>query len=188
MQPTIWAIIIVAAIVVIVLAVLAWSMIRKRRSLELRERFGPEYDRAVRDRGDQGRAEAELEARQERVEHLQLRQLSAPERDRFTDAWRMLEEKFIDAPIGAVSGAEGLVSDMMRELGYPAGEFDQRAADLSVKNPEMATHYRSAHAIAAANERGDASTEDLRQAMIHYRVLFDELLTIPSQEPEPARS
>jgi hypothetical protein len=161
---------------VLVLAVAVWIFMRKRRTDELRGRYGPEYDRVVRERGDRRRAEAILEQREKRVEQLAIRPLPADERARFAEAWRSDQARFVDDPSRAVAEADRLVADLMMARGYPVGDFEQRAADISVDHPKVVENYRIAHDIALRERRGEASTEDLRNAMVHYRALFDDLL------------
>jgi hypothetical protein len=176
----------VIVLVLIVLAVavgaVAWMAMQKRRTEDLRTRFGPEYDHAVQELGDQHQAEAELQARQKRVERLNIQPLEAAERDRFIAAWRATQAQFVDEPTAAVTEADRLVAEVMRARGYPVGDFEQRAADISVDHPGMLEHYRAAHAIALANDRGETNTEDLRQAMVHYRALFEDLLETRERE------
>jgi hypothetical protein len=167
------AIIVVALIVVIAIA---YFYSRKRRSLRLRERFGPEYERVVRQEGDPRKAEGVLEFRQKRREKFKIRPLSAADRSSFTVRWNEVQARFVDDPRGAVTVADSLVTDVMQTRGYPIGEFDQRAADLSVDYPVIVDNYRAGHDIALRHGAGKASTEDLRQAMVHYRALFQELL------------
>ena len=157
-------------------AAAAWFFLQKRRSKQLREGFGPEYDHAVREHGDRRRAESDLQERQKRVERLHIRDLSPEERARFADAWRSTQARFVDDPPATIAEADRLVGEVMETRGYPVGDFEQRSADISVDHPHVVTNYRAAHAIAGAQERGEASTEDLRQAMVHYRALFEELL------------
>ena len=170
-------IVIVIAVIaaIIVAAIIVWSL-RKRRSAQLRERFGPEYDRVVRQEGDPRKAEGVLEFRQKRREKFKVRPLSATDRTSFGTRWNEVQARFVDDPRGAVTVADSLVTDVMQARGYPIGEFEQRAADLSVDYPTIVDNYRSAHAIAARHSAGKASTEDLRQAMVYYRTLFEELL------------
>src|SRR5436190_2788676 len=165
-----WMLIIVAAIAV---AAGVWFAMAKRRRLRLRQRFGQEYDQAVRETGSQRRAEATLEARTRRVERLQIRPLSDADAARFEEAWRQLQNRFVDEPAAAVTEADRLVGEVMNARGYPLGDFDQRAADISVDHPRVVTNYRAARDIAQRHARGEASTEDLRQAVIHYRGLFE---------------
>lgn len=170
------------AIAVVVVAGVAWYMTRRRRSDVLRERFGPEYERTVQATGDVKRAEASLEARARRVEALHIRPLAAGEAERFGSSWRGLQERFVDDPKGAVTEADRLVGEVMHARGYPLGEFDQRVEDISVDHPNVVMNYRAARQIANAHARGEASTEDLRQAMVHYRALFSDLLETDDRE------
>jgi hypothetical protein len=169
--------------VVVVLALLAVS--RRRRSEELREHFGPEYERAVDQYGDKQKAEAELAAREKRVRSLDIRPLAPDERDRFAAAWQRAQARFVDEPSKAIADADRLVKEVMQARGYPVGDFEQRAADISVDHPDVVTNYRAAREIADRNDGGKATTEDLRQAMVHYRSLFEELLE--TAEPETTR-
>jgi hypothetical protein len=172
-QSTMIAIVVIA---VVVLAAVGWLVWQRQRSEALRAKYGPEYDRAVNQMGDKRRAESELLKRQERVEHLDIRPLSASQRTDYMNRWRAVQAKFVDDPKGAVTDADGLVEDAMRARGYPIADFDQRAADLSVHHPRVVENYRAARDIALRHRRGDASTEDLRQAMVFYRALFQDLL------------
>ena len=144
--------------------------------MKLKERFGPEYDRVLQKEGDPRKAEGVLEFRQKRREKFHIRPLSASDKASFDIRWREVQARFVDDPPGAVTIAESLVTDVMQARGYPIGEFEQRAADLSVDYPVIVDNYRAAHAIAVRHGAGQASTEDLRQAMVHYRALFQELL------------
>lgn len=174
MDPKIvWTMIVVAAIVG---AGVVWFVMGRRRHARLRQRFGPEYERAVHEVGNVRRAEATLEARAKRVERLQIRPLNAADGARFADAWRHIQTRFVDEPQAAVTEADRLVGEVMTTRGYPLGDFEQRAADISVDHPHVVAHYRDARAIAARHARGEASTEDLRQAFVHYRALFEDLL------------
>jgi hypothetical protein len=168
--------IILAVVAVVVLAAVGWLVWQRRRSEALREQYGPEYDRALRQMGDKGRAESELMKRQERVEQLDIRPLSASQRSDYENRWRAIQSKFVDDPRGAVSAADGLVEEVMKARGYPIANFDQRAADLSVHHPRVVENYRAARDIALRHRRGEATTEDLRQAMVYYRALFQDLL------------
>lgn len=173
MTPLNWALVIVA-IVAIVFAIL---VVTRTRTKKLRSRFGPEYDRVVTEQGSTLKAERELSHREKRVSNLNIRRLSDQESDRFAQEWRSSQEKFVDDPRGAVADADRLVHRTMKARGYPiAGEFEARAADLSVDHPLVLEHYRAAHEIAVRDERSGASTEDLRLAMKHYRALFEDLL------------
>lgn len=172
-------VIILAVIVVIVAAIGFW--LQRRRSDRLRQHFGPEYDRAVADDGGRRRAEAKLEERAERVKKYHLRPLTAEDKARFTGEWERVQAHFVDAPAGAVAEADQLLGDIMATCGYPMGDFEQRAADISVEHPVVTQNYRAAHDIAVRQAKGQASTEDLRRAMIHYRALFDDLVSEPKQ-------
>jgi len=173
--------IVLAVVAILVVIVAVWFML-KWRTEELRKRFGPEYDRVITERGDTRQAESELAARQKRVERLDIHPLDPAERDRFVNAWRATQSHFVDAPAEAIKDADRLVSQVMRARGYPVGDFEQRAADISVDHPIVVENYRAARAIAVANERGQAGTEELRQAIVHYRVLFEDLLETRERE------
>jgi hypothetical protein len=160
-----------------VVAAIGFISSRKRRSRKLREHFGPEYERVLKQEGDQRRAEGVLEFREKRREKFKIRPISASDRQSFSVRWREVQARFVDDPRGAVTVADSLVTDAMQARGYPIGEFDQRAADLSVDYPSIVDNYRAGHEIAMRHSQGKASTEDLRQAMMHYRVLGEELLT-----------
>jgi predicted nucleic acid-binding protein len=180
MQPEIIALIVLVAIV---LASVVIVLAARRRSERLRERFGPEYDRAVAD--GRGRGEAELAARERRVAELEIHPLDPERRDEYARGWRDAQAQFVDSPGEAVQEADRLVAEVMRERGYPVGDFDQREADLSVHHGEELEHFRAAHGITLAYRQGHAGTEDLRQAMVHYRALFERLLdTAPADEPD----
>jgi hypothetical protein len=169
---------IIILVVALLLAVGAtvWMYQQKRRTEELQGRFGPEYERAVEEHSDRGSAEQALKERQERMEHLNIRALSSDERNQFSESWRAIQAKFVDEPGGATKEADQLVRDVMQTRGYPVGDFEQRAADISVDHPGVVENYRAAHKIALRNEEGQAETEELRQALVHYRALFEELL------------
>jgi len=168
--------IVLIVIAVIAVAVLAWYLMRERRTKELRSHFGPEYEYATREFGDRAKAEDALAARQKRMEKLNVHPLSNEERDRFSDQWHQLQARFVDDPSGSTEQADRLVCDVMKARGYPMSEFEHRAEDLSVDHPHVVRNYRAAHQIAMRREQGQASTEDLRQGLVYYRDLFDELL------------
>ncbi len=169
--------VILAAVVVIVALVAVTIGNRRRRSEQLREHFGPVYGQTVDEfGGDKKRAEEELAARTKRVESFDIHPLNPKERDRFQEEWRKTQAEFVDAPDRAITDADRLIKQVMQAEGYPVGDFEQRAADLSVDYPTVVTNYRAAHELALKNEKGKATTEDLRQAMVHYRALFDNLL------------
>lgn len=175
-------------VLLIVIGAVAWIVMQRRRSEELRERFGPEYQRTVDELGDPRRAETELAAREKRVEKFDIQPLTAQEHQRFTQAWGSTQSHFVDEPTAAIKQADRLVTDLMRTRGYPIADFDQRAADISVDHPNVVENYRAARLIAIANEREAASTEQLRQAMVHYRALFEDLLeTSTPMEKEVGR-
>jgi hypothetical protein len=178
----VFAAVIAAAVLLVVLAVAVAA--RRRRSRALADRFGPEYDRTVEAAGKRSKAEAELAARAKHVEQLQIRGLTTAERDRYSQLWRVAQERFVDSPPLAVAEADQLVAEVMRVRGYPTTDFEQRAADISVVHPHLVTNYRAAHAIALSSAGNRATTEDLRQAMVHYRALFEELLGTAVKEPE----
>ncbi|HLV87981.1 MAG TPA: hypothetical protein VKV39_13440 [Candidatus Sulfotelmatobacter sp.] len=177
------ALIVLLVVVVIGVAVIAWLAVRKQRSQKLRERFGPEYDRVLQKEGDARKAEGVLEFREKRREKFKIRPLSESDKSSFTVRWNEVQSQFVDDPRGAVTVADSLVTQVMQARGYPIGEFEQRAADLSVDHPVVVENYRAAHGIALRHSSGQASTEDLRQAMVHYRTLFQELL----EERHPVR-
>ena len=166
------------AIIVIVLIVLAlaWFLTRRQRTARLRKQFGPEYERAVSESGSRQAAEAELEDRRTRREKLEIVALEPAARDRYLEQWRLVQAQFVDSPTEATRAADRLINEVMRDRGYPVEDFEQRAADISVDHPQVVDDYRAAHTVAEANERSEASTEDLRQALVHYRSLFEELL------------
>lgn len=172
MDPKIVAIVV---IVVIAVLVIAWVALQKRRTEALRRRFGPEYDRSLREHGP-GKAESVLAEREKRVEKFHMRDLAVDERERFITSWREVQARFVDDPNAAVADADQLVTRLMQARGYPMSDFEQRAADISVDHPRVVDNYRAAHEIAIRQRRGDATTEDLRNAVIYYRSLFDELL------------
>lgn len=181
---------IVAAVVVVVLigALLAWLFARRQRSRQLAERFGPEYARTVETTGDRGAAERELAARQERMAEVQISELAPAQRERHAAEWDRVQAEFVDDPAGAVAEADRLVAQVMAERGYPMGDFEQRAADVSVNHATVVADYRDAHAIAQRQARGEASTEELRQAMVHYRSLFADLLGDRAQTKETVQT
>jgi hypothetical protein len=150
-----------------------WQFSRTKR---LRERFGPEYDRTVKETGARRQAEATLQQREKRVERLHVRQLEAADRDRFEEEWRHIQARFVDNPKGALIDADRLIGEVMSAEGYPVLDFEQRTADISVDHSRVVENYREGHRIALLQEQGRANTEDLRKAMIHYRTLFDDLV------------
>ncbi len=160
----------------VVIAVAAFVYTQKERSKRLRTKFGPEYERLART-GDPRKAEAELANRQKRVEKLHIHELSTTAIDRFSNLWHSVQAQFVDTPRESVVEADRLVREVMTARGYPMGNFEQQAADISVDHPQVVEDYRLAHKIAVNDVTGQATTEDLRQAMVHYRSLFDDLLS-----------
>lgn len=179
-------VIIVVIVVVVALALMAFGFYRSRRSSQLKERFGPEYDRAVGEFGDRRAAEPVLLDRQKRVEGLNIVPLSQSDRDRYAQEWRSVQAKFVDDPAGATSDADRLVHQVMEARGYPMGDFEQRVADISVEHANVVDNYRRAHDIALRQQRGEADTEDLRKGIVYYRSLFEDLLA-NDQTGESAR-
>ena len=178
-------IIIVVAILVAFAAIAAagWIFLQKKQTGRLRSRFGPEYDRLAEVEGGRGRAEKTLHEREKRVERFNLVPLSPKDRDRFAGAWQQEQAGFVDDPRAAVANADSLVTEVMKVRGYPMGDFEQRAADISVDHSLVVTNYRIAHDI-ALRDSGETSTEELRTALLHYRMLFEDLLTGYAAEPE----
>lgn len=176
MNPTVIGLIVVVIVLVAVIGVLIWRNTASRR---LKSRFGPEYQRTVEESGNRRAAEERLRRREERVRSYAIHPLSPEQRARYVAAWRTLQAEFVDDPRGAVTAADRLLGDVMTARGYPVVDFEQAAADLSVEHPVVVQNYRTAHAIALRHAEGKAATEELRQAMVHYRTLFDELATEP---------
>jgi hypothetical protein len=181
MDNTTTLIIIVAAAVVsiVIIAVLVAHRRARLRSAELQEQFGPEYDRAVDELGSAKVAERELYTRARRVQEFHFHELNAAERARFSGRWNRVQAQFVDDPAVAVSAADELIKEVMRARGYPTDDFEQRVADLSVDHPTVIQHYRAARALSESIRNGQINTEELRQAVVHYRVLFSELLEEP---------
>ena len=177
---TIVAIAIVAVIVVI--AVFVFSIERKRRSQRLKDHFGPEYDQLLKEQGDPRIAEAVLADREKRVEKLSISELSREDRQRYAAEWASVQKRFVDDPAMAVNEADRLVTAVMTTRGYPMATFEQRSADISVHYPRVVQNYRAARLISARHAKGQATTEELRQALVHYRSLFDELLETSKSE------
>jgi hypothetical protein len=183
-------------LIALVLAALAWLVVQRKRSQRLKRRFGPEYDLTVSAFRSQSKAEAELIARENRVARLKIVPLAPADAARFSQAWNTLQGRFIDSPKGVVTEADHLVRELMTKRGYPMGDFERMAADISVDHPTVVAAYRAAQSIAARDVRGEADTEELRKAVIHYRALFDELLggapekigTEPAARPIPVHS
>ena len=173
MDTWIWALI---AVAVIVIAVVLWLALTKRRTTALRGQFGPEYDRTVQQTDSRREAEADLSARRERREQLDIRPLTTAAQERYSSQWQQVQSQFVDQPAVSLGQAGELVLQVMRERGYPMDDFEQRAADISVDHPEMVEHYRAGQAVSKGAASGDATTEDMRQGLVHYRALFEELL------------
>jgi hypothetical protein len=169
-------------LIALVVAIVAWLIVQRQRTRRLKRRFGPEYDLTVSEFPNQAKAEAELLKREQRVARLTIVPLTAADAFRFSQAWNTLQGRFIDSPKGVVVEADHLVRELMAKRGYPMGDFERMAADISVDHPTVVATYRAAQAIAARDARGEADTEELRKAVIHYRALFDELLGVPSDQ------
>ncbi|MFC4146970.1 hypothetical protein ACFO0M_12005 [Micromonospora mangrovi] len=179
--------VVVIVVVVLVLAALAAFAVVASRRRALRQRFGPEYDRVVQERDSRSAAERELRDRERRHAELELTPLSPESRTKYAAAWEELQVRFVDSPAETVGDADELVSRLIAERGYPTGDFSDQIAHLSVEHARTLTHYRDAHEIRLRNERGEASTEELRQALVHYRALFADLLgtdPVGHQPPE----
>jgi len=174
-----------AAIALLFLAVIVIAAVflyQRRRSHRLQSRFGPEYRRTLEEVGSKTKAEAELEAREKRVKRLNIVALNASDAARFASRWKTVQARFVDDPKGAASEAGQLVHELMSARGFPMGDFNRRAADISVDHPQVVANYRAAQDIAMRNERGEVTTEELRKAVMHYRALFDELLEERQQD------
>jgi hypothetical protein len=184
-QNELLELVLAAVLIVAMIGVIAWTTAQRRRkeSLRLRQRFGPEYVRLVNEQG-RSKAEAELAAREKRVAALTLLSLPAAEAAKFRDAWVAIQARFVDDPKSSVVEADHLVYDLMAKRGYPMGDFERRAADISVDHPAVVSNYRAARAIALRDERGEATTEELRKAVVHYRALFQELLEVRDPQPQ----
>ncbi|MGB3165250.1 MAG: hypothetical protein WBA68_00535 [Alteraurantiacibacter sp.] len=173
MDQNILFLLIVVALVAI--GILVWMTMRKKHTDQLRGKFGDEYDRTLEAQGDRAAAEAALEERQERVDNLDIRRLTADEHSRFADEWHEVKSVFVDSPTEAVLHADRMLATMMKTVGYPMADFDRRFEDLTVNHRDVAQHYRAGHDIAERHNSGNASTEDMRQAMKHYEALYDHL-------------
>jgi hypothetical protein len=183
----IWVWFFLAALVFIAIAVLivSRSAVRRRRTDRLRQQFGPEYDRAVFEAGDEQSAEKELLARKRNRDKLDIRPLTPEALHAYSDRWRQVQTAFVDNPSSALDDADRLLMEVMRERGYPVDDFDQRAADISVDHPAIVENYRSAHGIHRSDRNGDVNTEKQRQAFVHYRALFDSLLDHHGNDDRP---
>jgi len=179
--------VLVIVVLIALVAVVAWFAYQRQRSNRLKERFGSEYERTVGGVGDRRKAEAELESRASRVEQLHIRPLESTERDRFDAEWRTAQARFVDEPAAAVGDADRLVEQVMGARGYPVEDFEQRTALVSVDHGNVVENYRAAHAIAERQQGDGADTEELRQAMVHYRALFSELLETPQADGAETR-
>lgn len=169
--------IIIAVAAVAIVAIVAWAVVRGMRHKRLKDRFGPEYDRVKERAGSRGDAADELEQRQERRQEFDIRPLDEASAERYRERWREVQSEFVDTPETAIHDADDLIQEVMRERGYPVNDFEQRASDLSVDHPEVVQHYREGHGIVERHRDSDGrETEDLRQAMLHYRRLFEELV------------
>jgi len=178
MSGLVWVLIVLVAVVIVGFVV--WRALATQKTRRLRDRFGPEYDRAAESAGGKRDAEAELAAREERREQLNIRPLPSDARRRYAEQWQSVQTQFVDAPAAAVAAADGLVSSVMKDRGYPMDDFEQRAADISVDHPQVVENYRAAHRISATTGSAGTTTEDQRQAMQHFRSLFEELLGLGS--------
>jgi hypothetical protein len=179
MDTRLMVLVVIALVAMILIATLL--LLRKRKSDRLKQHFGPEYDRTVKEHGAQ-RAEAVLAEREQRVKKFAIHPLTRDDRERYALEWTEVQKYFVDDPSLAVSEADKLVTNVMAARGYPMGDFEQRAADVSVSYPGVVQNYRSARSIVLRRSRGEAGTEDLRQAMVYFRSLFDELLDLPKTE------
>jgi gas vesicle protein len=183
MTPTLIGILLAVALAAVVLIIIG-----QRRTRSLREKFGPEYDQTVKSMKSRGKAESDLNRRIERVEELAILPLSSADRTRFEERWQADQARFVDDPRGAVKEADRLVAELMQVRGYPIADFEQRAADVSVHHPNVVSEYRAAHDIAERDAKGQANTEQLRKAMVHYRALFRDLLIVDAPVHDTARS
>ena len=184
-MPDTNTLIIIAVVVVLALGA-AYALMHMQRSKSLKTRFGSEYERVVAEAGGKSKAEAELAERAKRVKKLEIRPLPAGQAAEFTRAWTAAQSAFVDDPRRAIGEADQLIGELMAARGYPVTDFEQRAADLSVDHGELVHNYRTAHEVAVRHSRGEAGTEDLRQAMIHYRALFENLIEEPRAETRRA--
>ncbi|QZH75954.1 MAG: hypothetical protein JY451_05090 [Erythrobacter sp.] len=178
----------ILALVVLVIIIGVWLMVRRRHTDHLRDRFGDEYDRTVKESGDRTAAERALLEREKRVEALEIRQLTADENQRFATEWREVKAVFVDSPTEAVLHADRMLATMMKTVGYPMADFDRRFEDLTVNHGDVARHYREGNAIVQRHGQGAATTEDMRQAMKHYEAVFDHLSTGNEAAPTVAET
>ncbi len=180
-------ILVLVALAVVVILVVGLLLGRKNRSKRLQSKFGPEYDQAVTDTGAKRTAEAELADRAKRVKSFDIRPLPPGGAESFTNSWTTTQARFVDDPKGAIAEADNLLGHLMTARGYPVSDFEQRAADLSVDHGELVHNYRAAHDVAVRHGRGEGNTEELRQAMIHYRALFEDLIDEPADHASGRR-
>lgn len=171
-------------VIVALVAIGGWLLFSRRRSEHLRSHFGSEYDRQLEESGSRAKAEADLAEREKRVSKLTIRPLSPADQDRFLDRWTKVQATFVDDPERSIDFADALLAEVMTARGYPVSDFEQRAGDISVDHPNIVQHYRAGHDIALRHSRGEADTDQLRQALIHYRALFEELVTEQAPAPE----
>jgi hypothetical protein len=169
--------VLVAVIFLVIGVVIAMAVMRAQRTRRLKERFGPEYERAVNEMGDKRQAEDELDARLAHVNALKIRALTAEEVNRYALQWQKTQTEFVDEPLTALQKADRLIREVMKTRGYPVEDFEQRAADISVDYPELVTDYRGLHLIAIKEKDEEVSTEEMRQAMVHGRALFENLIS-----------
>lgn len=184
----VWGWVLIAAAIVVIAAVailVTRSANSRKRTERLKERFGPEYERTVGEAGEQSGAEDELAARERKRDKLDIIPLSPGAREKYADSWRTVQTAFVDNPSSAVGDADRLVTQVMRDRGYPIDDFDQRAADISVDHPKVVENYRTAHSIYLLQEEGDVGTEDQREAFVHYRALFEKLLETDKDKDKP---
>lgn len=184
----VWGWVLIAAAIVVIAAVailVTRSANSRKRTERLKERFGPEYERTIAEAGEQSGAEDELAARERKRDKLDIIPLSPGAREKYADSWRTVQTAFVDNPSSAVGDADRLVTQVMRDRGYPIDDFDQRAADISVDHPKVVENYRTAHSIYLLQEEGDVGTEDQREAFVHYRALFEKLLETDKDKDKP---
>lgn len=172
---------VIVILAIVVIAAVAILLFARNRTKKLQARFGPQYDRTVSESGSRYKGEAKLEGLKKRVERYPLHSISAADRDRYQQQWRAVQTQFVDEPPHAFAEADQLLGQVMIARGYPTSDFEQRAEELSVDHASVVEHYRLGHEVAVRQTRGTVTTEDLRQGMIHYRALFDELTMEPQQ-------
>jgi hypothetical protein len=183
-----WTVIALAAVALVVVGLVVAMVMRRRalaRHAELERRFGPEYERAVDELGSPARADRELARRAERVQNFHFNDLGAADRSRFVETWNRVQAQFVDNPVVAVTSANELINEVMRARGYPVEHYEQRVADLSVEHPTVVQHYRAAHELSRSVHNGTVDTEQLRQALVHYRMLFADLLEEGTKHAPP---